>query len=54
MTVSTLDKIFDLIAHIETELPHGCEGVKCEECPLHQELGANKDLCNALRWLIKK
>ena len=54
MTFSTLDKIFSLITHIETEFPHGCEGVKCEECPLHQELGANQDLCNALRWLTKK
>ncbi|MCK4665919.1 hypothetical protein KAU33_04175 [Candidatus Dependentiae bacterium] len=53
-TFPTLDKIFDLIARIEIELPYGCEGVNCKECPLNRELGANKDLCNALRWLIKK
>lgn len=52
--LTTLDKIFSLITHIEEELPYGCEGVDCKECPLNQEIGANKDLCGALRWLTKK
>lgn len=51
---STLDKIFNLIAHMETEFPLGCQGVQCEKCPLNEEIGANGEMCNVLRWMIKK
>ena len=51
---STLDKIFSLITYMEIEFPLGRQGVKCEKCPLNQELGANGEMCNVLRWMIKK
>ena len=43
------EKIEQLIQYIANELPNGCNGIKCYECSLNRNYGANKHLCETLK-----
>ena len=43
------EKIEQLIQYIADELPNGCKDIKCYQCPLSVNYGANKHLCETLK-----
>lgn len=45
------EKIEQLVQYIADELPKGCNGIKCYECSLSRNFGANKHLCETLKVL---
>ena len=43
------EKIEQLIQYIADELPQGCKDIKCYNCPLSVNYGANKHLCETMK-----
>ncbi|MBW6471159.1 MAG: hypothetical protein K0A90_08065 [Methanosarcinaceae archaeon] len=45
------ENIEKLIQYIADELPHGCKDIKCYQCSLSVNYGANKHLCETMKML---
>jgi len=51
--METKKKITELIEYLRTELPKGCTGVSCVDCPLNAAEGDSikEDICDLLEQM---